>query len=384
MDLAISELFRIIGGKYDGFYSVEENDKSKPPQIAWPLGTKIDDVTVAEISGAKSEMNPYRADDLLSSCLTRLANCISLREKAHEIQARALVEGIELLHGEAVEDSQSIIDGILYPGPPIGNGGQDPGKILAEQREVLLQAKKATFKARKAISALTGSGANYAERFSFLKSMFKISFLEAVARGRRAAEAIERIYDIKLPESPSLDADLFLNSFALWVQQIADQLDFEKDRRYKTSLIIPISQEGDGDNVALLSKEEYKKQYDAKLLDFEITEAYFLERDIHKPILRNLGVRATLSNAAYSGRAFPAWITPPQPSLVNSDRTFYHTALVGGPELASERFVTDEVHNLDPIGKWQIRIINADVTGLQIVDADPPNFYLHMTVFGRR
>jgi hypothetical protein len=372
--LPIQTTFQDIGQRLTTIYGPGE-DPGQPPAIALPLGGRIDDATVNEINAAATSLDPYKIEELVGSCLSRIANCVSIRDRAYEIQLRALTEGIRLAYAAEEVEDEAAVEAAINPGPA--------GAPFANARRDLKALKLARIKAQKDISLMPGSGANYGERFAFLKSMFKESFLGAVARAKLINSSVNAVYGIAPPTFPLLTDSRYLDSLALWAQKISDLLDEERDGRVRRQLIIPLTPRDAasvGDSV--MDIITYQGGYAGAAINFKLTDEYFKDRGLKSPLMRSVAVRADVSDT-WAGAVFSTWITPPQPTLVADDRTIYHASVGGRLEDASRASI--EVHNLNPIGTWSLKITGKEIRGQAFSSAtDLTNFFIHLTVFARR
>ncbi len=379
-DERTTKLFVALGGVIPSAYAPHE-DHDEPPQITKGINTPINQAEADEIDFAVRDLDPYNVEDLLSSCMTRVANCISLREKAHELQDKFLCESLELINAPDLETLKVGIEELIWP-----SFDDAKAKTLHTDRTSLKDKTLALIKARTDLRNVPDSGSNYGERFDFLKKMFRKSLLQAIARAKVISRAMPRIYSVKLPELPALDAANYLNELALWLQSTADVLDLERDLRFPIKIVFALT--GDTDGVgedSFLTQAEYTNQFNDGTFRIELTEAFFAASGAHQPLLRDFCLRAVVKNGSSDelNHGFTTWITPPRPALLSESRTFYHAAMVGGLDVCGTQSAAARVYNLNPIGAWEIRFRNRSIRHASFNRDKLANFYVHMTVYGR-
>ena len=306
----------------------------------------FDRIDTDKIAVVEQGLEDRLIESVLDNCLTRLGACLDIREKAHALQ-------IAQIHNAA--KSKGIDMG----------GGPRHDKIYFDEI--------------KRFSALDGHGMRYDQRFVFLKEMFDQNFAEAYARAKIAAKGLKEFYDILGMELPLATEYGYLNSLTLWAQRASDALDKELNRRIIASVPMAmsatVSHKGNKTS-QIFSNSFFKERLKAGDIKFNFNGKYIESRSGQRPLLREVFFEVVLDG---DQRLWHANVHVKAPSGRSASAPVI--AANGGIEIAERYALKSEVHNIDPLGEWQLLFPNSPINGE--VGAAPGNIIIHLKLSAR-
>ena len=342
------------------------------PNLANSLDQElVGTIDAFEIDPIETALNPLRVEDLLSSCLARISSCMILREKAHEVQIRAFTDAIENTYQRILVENQVELDALAS-----GLNSQ----AATDHRLAIKRATTEPLDYKKSMAEEPGHGSNYTERYAFLKEMFDLNLLQAIARARQVQKGLDQVYQIPAPLPPVAETG-YLNALAKWAQKASDKLDVELDRRRWRKVSIAFSSPDDNPpSGQIFTRTNFNTRRDAGAFDFPLNAEFFTSRGITEPLLREVQLQI-VSNEPTEPRLWQCTIRPPANPLIAGEIAFPCIAANGDSSAAVQFAVSGDVHNFSPIGNWSIRVPVTPITGEATVIT---NVILSLTVSSRR
>lgn len=368
------------------------------PSLGAALDDGIDKILADFLAGGGSEVNRRFVEDLLNDCVERISNALVLREKANDVEVKAVHEAMSHSYQTKLLETTKKINDLL--GPTQAMSGMNAVGLKAEAGgfkfvgdeslwDDLKKLQDSIFKDQSeqlstglAKAVAPGNGANFVERFSMLKALFDLGMPELYGRCLACAFALKKIYGIDLPV-PKVTSTGYLNQLAIWGQKASDRLDVELGSRYTGEVMFAIA--GVNDNLRdgeLLSRTKYTQAVQTGTLNFSITEKHFERFKISSPLLRS--VRLHLRPKAEDGRIriWTGTVSPPDSELTPGDEIF--PCIVPSSYAQADGEAVFGVHNLNPVGDWVLRLAEQSVAG-DVLNADEvQNVFLRMRVSYRR
>lgn len=361
------------------------------PLLSRAVDEGIDTLLAQHIAKGAASVNKRFVEDLLTDCVARVANCQILREKAQEVEARAIESALNYSTHKALLDGTEKINNVLAPVQHMFGANATGAKtvdgvtaftgIEGLWAEVKEEEKKITAAQRTALESILskagtpGNGTNFIERFTFLKELFNLGMIELYGRSLACADAIQKIYGITVPV-PNVTPTGYLNQLAIWAQRSSDLLDRELSRRYTGSVIFSLAApDEDPKGTELLKQSVFKASVGTGTVNFAIKKENLEFFKISDILLRSvrLQVRSTTDDARI--RTWPGLLTTPDTDLTLGDENFPCTLSTAFSEGGGETVFG--VHNISPIGDWTLRLparsATADATGTEIA-----NVYIHL------
>ena len=345
-----------------------------------------------------AKVNGRRVEELLGDCINRISNCLILKEKAHEVEVRAISDALNHeLQGASLEFNRSVQE-IMKPiqhklaANAIAadtNGGRttySSDEAVWEQiraaQSAMDKAQKGVLDAQKLKASTPGNGSNYVERFALLKSLFDMGLEETYRRVVACSKALDLLYGIKVPV-PDVTDTSYLNELAQWGQKASDELDAELDGRYTAEIAIAVSALDEAPKpTEILPLTQFTNFLNAGAITFSLTAAHFERFPMAQDslLIRGLRVSARHKNeASLSARVWTGSIDLPDSDVTPGDELYPITITNQFQEVEMFR----DVHNLRPIGKWSITLPERATTGETTKD-DIKNLYLILRVSYRR
>lgn len=372
--------------------------KPKYPNMGVALDDGIDKLLAEFVAGGSSDVNKRFVEDLLSDCVARVSNALILREKANEVEVRAVQEAMNHSYQvKLIETTQEIGDLL---GPIQGQTGVNATGLTADGEGFKFVGNEAVWKnvkklqdgilasqtelldAALAKAMAPGNGANYVERFTMLKDLFDLGMPELYGRCLACAAALKKIYHIEVPV-PKVSTTGYLNRLAIWAQNASDRLDVELGKRYTGDVMFAIAAIDenlrDGE---LLPRSKYTLAVQTGMLNFSIAETQFERFKMAKPLLRSVHIHVRPKTEDGRTRIWAGTVSPPDSDLTLGDEDF--PCLVTSVYAQSEGETVYGVHNLNPIGDWTLRLASPGVTGDALNGDEVLNVFIRMRVSYQR
>jgi len=297
-------------------------------------------------AASEAKLNPLLVEDLLASCLSRISNCLELREKAHALQGEAIVYGSE---------KQALQDHL------------EDEKVRRSQLALIDR-----------FFTIPGHALNFVERFDFLNSMFELNFKEAYVRAKLVAKGLDEVYGINTNPLPAVSATGYLDELTIWAQKVSDELDAELDHRRLSDIIVPLKTSHNpvfpGDYAAALPLGDF---------NFKISDEYFANLLCHEPRIRSLALEmVTPADSTKRHWAAEIEIKYPADSPTRAVK-FPIVGTNGGPEESRLHAVTDAAYNLTPVAAWHINLPTHSTEGEALSATTITNLRLHLRVSAR-
>lgn len=366
------------------------------PSIAFALDDGIND-RLKDSLAEPSAINPHYVEDLLSDCVNRIANCLVLKEKANEVEVRAIndamnykVQTATLLMGDRILELLAPIQerlasnalGIKVNGANSEYvGDKDLWEKIRLEQKALSKTQNEVAEALKNKAITPGNGANYTERFRLLKELFELGIIETYRRCVVCARGLKGIYGLDHPV-PKVTATGYLNALAIWAQKASDALDLEIDGRLSAEVALAI---GGVDDVLkepeLLTRTAYAAAIAAGNIAFTIKSSLFDNLRMKSVILRSLRFQIRSKTDDAKTRVLSFQVKIPSSPLTVGDNIFSCTSSTQYQDSEGNETVYG-VHNHTPVGDWSIKLPERFLTGDAL--AELANVYLFLRVSYRK
>lgn len=329
----------------------------------------VDRVSKLDFGDKQANIRALEVENLLNIAASRINSCLTLRERAQEIQVRALCDAVEIHIQESATTLQTEIDNLTAPAAqPIAEN--DLKQKRAALNELML-LRPALLKAR---AQEPGHGSNYGERYEFLRKMFQSVFEDAYVRCKVIATALKSIYGIDHP-LPKLRATGFLDDLTFWVQTASDKLELVLEGRKRLKVAISLGSPDATATMHPLTSNDFAAQRAAGIFSFDL-KAVFDKYKIKEPRVRSIFIQLLPKDGTFLGRFYSAQLTAPGNALVMGDNTVPLTALAGDVSSCAA-FITSEFHNIDPTsGSWTLKMGSQPVFG----PVDPVDVVSHIVL----
>lgn len=208
------------------------------------------------LASGGSRVNKRFVESLLSDCVTRISNSLTLRERAYDIEVHAIGEAMNHKLQIELSTANQAITELLAPlqasmgGNAIGlkahddgftfTGDQDLWTKIQQYQKDIFEAQQANLLAISTKASTPGNGANYLERFAMVKNLFDLGMPELYGRCLACALALKKIYRIEV-SVPAVTPTGYLNDLAVWAQTASDKLDSELSERYTADVMLAVA-----------------------------------------------------------------------------------------------------------------------------------------------
>lgn len=368
------------------------------PSLGHALDEGVERMLAAHLAVGGSEVNKRFVEELLSDCIARISNALTLREKAFDVEVRAVQEAMQHAYQSRLAASNQSISDLLAPLQATagvnatGLKADGDGFAFVGHEEVwanvkivqdkLATAQKALIDASLAKAITPGNGANYVERFAMLKKLFDLGLPELYGRCLACAQALKKIYAIDIAV-PKVTPTGYLNQLAVWGQAASDRLDVELGQRYSGDIMFAVA--GIDDNLKdgeLLPRSKYLLAIPTGIVNFTVSAQHLERFKMTAPLLRSVHLHIRPKTEDGRSRIWSGTISPPDTDLTAGDEDF--------PCIVSSNYAQNEgetiygVHNLNPIGDWTLRLAERGVTGDLLNGEEILNVYVRMRVSYKR
>ena len=379
--LAIKETF-------EGYVALPEADF---PSIALALDDGIDD-SLRDSLAEPSPVNPRYVEDLLGDCVNRVANCLILKEKANEVEVRAVNDALNYkVQNASLSMAKTINDLVAPVQERLGMNAFGTKRTGDEERyfgdEKLWQkvrdaqalyskAQSEAIEVLRTKASTTGNGSNFVERFRLLKALFELGIVETYRRCVVCSKGLKAVYGIDVPV-PKVKASGFLNELAIWAQKASDALDVELDGRYFGELTLAIAAPDEAPrSLELMPRTAFNAALTAGVLTFGVKGLPFDEQKMKSVLLRSVRLQVRAKTDDAKTRVMSCSLRLP------GENTYPCTASTQYQDSEGSETVHG-VHNLSPVGDWAIKLPERFLTG-EAAAAEITNLYLFLRVSYRR
>lgn len=347
------------------------DDVTKPSPIGLPIDDNaIDEISSLDLAAYKATLNSLNVEELFNDAVSRINNCLTLRERAQDIQFRMLNEAMSIHGDQNIHSIHRQVEALAAIA-----SGADPKTVETINRTVA-EATKLIHDTRVARAKAVGHGANFLSRFASLKAMYSANFREAYARANLSSDALKAIYGIVSP-LPKITRNGFLDQLAEWAQVTSNLLDVELSQRRKIRVAIALNSQNETLGLQLFLRSQYFAALSAGVLSFDTTSV-LTQMGLKQPLLRSLSFQVVTAPAV-TGTFWNLVVTPPPHSLASGGISLRMVGVSGDAAQAGE-FATSEFHNIVPAGQWLINWDSRLVTGETEMVDNITNIILHMVV----
>lgn len=356
------------------------------------IGEPIDlgaSVLLGPLTQAWISYPPLEVEYLLRTVNDHIRSCLELRERAQELEARAITDvtdrslQLELLDiieqlAELGRQNEPLLLGnlkgaTLNDSAVQGTANDQYWQSLLDLQKRHIDSQKDGIRLRLEQMKEEGSGANYVARFKAIKARFDVEFKEAYKRALTVNVGLKAIYGLDCPV-PSLTDIAFLDALAAWAQETTYRLEQRLFVRRDTTIAFQLNTQGE-DLPAVFTDQEFGVGRNNFLFQVSFNESFFnrLGVSLKNPRLRGVAAAAyKADNSATEPQAWRvrldlpeqqipipgalAWSLQPVVLLPMVGYTSFESPLADVPPMR-------EVHNVNPLGTWEIRIEQHDHIG---------------------
>ena len=380
------EYITTLPDKFDNLRS-SDDEPGTPPIIATPIdkGAKA---LLERHSRSWLDYPALEVEYLVRTLNEHIRHCIEIREKAQDLEARAISETMEkelqialfqILAQQAdlaKANEPSLLGNLkgvrIENGQPVGEASDYWNKLTELQKTHLSQQEN---HARLRLEQMKepGSGANYVARFLALKEAFDIDLREAYLRAQAASFGLKEIYGIDAPLPPLVDVG-YLDQLANWARETTYKFEKKLFRVYETVVGFALrtgSAAAPLDLPRVLVDTEFEKARGAFMfrLPLKAMEDLFnrLELKMRNPRLRGIDVIAYASNegTTLTQRYWRVRVDLPKQTIrgdsghelpINPQVILPFVTYAAIRSSTSDYPTQRECHNVNPIGEWLILI----------------------------
>lgn len=320
---------------------------------------------------AGSGVNKQFVEDLLNDCMNRIANCLSLRDRAYDLETRAIDDAENYLLQKAnLEANKAISDALgsvqhNFAGNALTaevtgdtvkfSGDQATWEKIKSVQQRFANEQESALLARRDRSTMKGSASFYADRFKQIKRLYLNGITESYIRCIACGQALKTIYGITeaVPEVASVN---YLDDLAAWAQRASDKLDTELASRYLCEINFALWNGSDQpvkpEQREIGSKEEYEKWVNSGNYLFALTDAHF--RNMADVRLRSARLVVKVGADEAKIRTWAAVLKPPSSDLLTGEEAYPCNVMTTlSPGSGADVY---GVHNLRAVGPWQIEM----------------------------
>lgn len=392
-----SEAWKIELNNIGDIFPLKTDPDEPFPELAVALDDGVEDLLQNSLADDKRAVNPLYVEDLLRDCMSRITNCLTLREKAQDIEVRAISDALSYRMQVASMAFQATSDELLKSynrlmltnavGATVDNDKITPTgvpeeiwKKLTEAQELLMTSARTTLETRKNKALQPGNGSNYAERFQFIKNLFDLNIVEVYRRSLMCAKALKDIYGITA-HVPEPKENGFLDAMTIWAQRASDDLDLELDERQVGNAIFAVAAHDEVvSSLWLMPRSTYSAQLGGQALTFDLKSQHFEDLKMQDVRLRSVRLQGKPKADDLKPRLWRTVLTLPKAPVTDANDSFALAMPSTFQDLADGESVVRGVHNISPIGEWRMRFDKASVNGDDVNEANLFNVYLMLRV----
>ncbi|QTD35838.1 hypothetical protein [Pseudomonas fluorescens] len=372
------------------------------PMLSVAIDDEVDDILRESLTNP-SEVDAHYVEDLLTDCVNRISSCLTLREKAQDIEARAISDAINYKALKAANEVAKLTAIELAPlqekmiqnatsievsetsGKKTVNFSSDnkTWSNIENIQETFLQKQLEIAEIMKTKASTPGNGANHIERFLFIKRLFDISIEEAYKRSLVCAKSLKSLYGIQL-DVPKISKHGYLNELAIWAQTATTLLDSELDSRIYSKVAFAISARDENPKeTELIPKSKFTASIATRAIGFTLTSAHFEKFRMKSVLLRSIRIQVRAKDESRT-RVWSVTVKLPNDGLGKTDASYPCVAPSNyqGPD--ENLSIVHGIHNFSPVGDWQINLPERSITDDDTSPAEILNIYLFLDVSARR
>jgi hypothetical protein len=370
------------------------------PSLALAIDEGVKDKLLSSRGDHGPTPNPLYVENLLQDCINRISNCLTLREKAQDVEERAVSAALLYnLQKKTIETQTGIAQAFDAINSKMAQNATlatlDQGKVnfeapaqawettklLRTALEGALTSKNETVKLK---SSIKGNASNYVERFKFLKTLFDLNLVECYKRALVVEDALKKIYGITAT-LPDIVEFGYLNSLATWAQTTSDALDRELDNRHVGSIGLTLASNDETVNLIqqLLTRAAFTGMVPQQKFAFNLGSVPFDTAGMKDVLLRTVKVQIEGVDVLRT-RAWPVVIKTPARDASGRAEQFSVVASTSLTDSADSEGSVKGVHNIDPRGDWELKLAPHALTGENTEVSQVKNIYLLLNVSYRR
>lgn len=361
------------------------------PILSKALDDELDKALGDYIARGGARVNKRFVEDLLSDIVARIGNCLTLREKAQDVETKAIEAANSYsVQDTALEASIQIADqlapfraiignnatGVKTEGDTTKNVGEaDAWTKIATHEALVRTAQRTALDVMLAKASTPGNATNYIERFIFLKSLFDMGMKELYGRCVAAQQALKILYGIDV-ELPAVTKNGYLNMLTLWAQQCSDQLDRDLASRYQATVSFALCAADEAPRAhELLKNSEFKARLAGGVINFTLDPRNFAPYKVkdERLLLRSVRLQVRGPDDART-RFWSASLQAPATDLTDGEELFPCVLSTASSDGGNETIFG--VHNIAPLGDWALRLPESAITGDP--NSEIANIYLHL------
>jgi hypothetical protein len=350
-----------------------------------------------------SQIDSHYVEDLLADCINRISNCLVLREKAQDIEARAISDAVAYRTLKNATQTARATNTVASPlkksliqnaskitlennsGESTINFSSDNNSWdeLDKIQKNFLDEQDNIADVMKVKAATPGNGANYVERFSFIKKLFDIAMVESYKRALICQQALNDLYGINI-KVPEITNTGYLNQLAIWAQSATALLDTELDSRQYHRIAFAVSgRDENPKDLELISKSKFNAGLTLKRIDFTLTNSNFESLKLKSLLLRGVSLQIRAKDESRT-RLWSMKLKLPSDGLTKGDLNF-PLLVPSSYQGSSEMLGTARgVHNINPVGDWTLTLFDRGVSDDDTSPVEIINIYLILDVSARR
>lgn len=384
-----------------GFEGFLEVAKTHTPSFIGLRDHKIlEELAIPIDAGADKLLLPYVGDPLaytplqieyLTRTLTEhIRNCLELRRQGQELEISQFNQALGLLvsgeksrvaveHSKLSEASRPFVVSTMY-NPGIDkfdgsissrNDGPTYSSEVAKIERAYISINHNEKESISGFASLEGGAANYADRIRLIRELFEHELTEAYLRARSVFSGIRHCYpdiidDIKT--IPPLTPTGFLDALALWSKRAAYRLEKAILERRETTIALVLAKAGASGSPAIVPGIDFELSRKSGHYTFVVNEALIekVAPGLKAPLLRSveLAVWGSARDKLDSWEPMRANISLPPYQVLTPEGAVgfssHPTIHIPAVSMLNRRDYAiasqDQVHNVAPMGNWEIEI----------------------------
>nr|WP_314368788.1 hypothetical protein [uncultured Acinetobacter sp.] len=392
------------------------NILSVPISVADPIDKGARELLL-QFSNSWLEYPALEVEYLLRTLGEHITNCLTIKEKAQELEVRTISEtSSALLQKDIIDFAMKLVE----------SAATNQQKFMGNASEISIKENPdSTFKIQGTTSAndywvtykesamgqllsqakfidskidqmkQSGSGLNYPERFNALKNQFNIELKEAYLRAISACAGLQAVYGIDYP-LPEISDIGYLDALALWTRGATYKLEKELFNWNETTILLALNSGDQVDLPKIMTTAEFNAARANGTFIIKITPDMLnrLGVDIKNTRLRGVDLIAFVGDgSSLANNYWRARIDLPEQTVTTkSGAPWTKRPTVILPQVtypsvnkSLQNIYQREIYNSSPYGEWTIRIEPRDfVRGAQNADASFTNLILKLSMSSER
>lgn len=387
----LQSTFNSLAKQNDNAGSLAVAEGNAPLSISQPIDTGADKL-LRDYKNSWLTYPPLEVEYLMQTLNEHLNNCLDIRMKAQELEIKAFAETndqlLQLRLTEAMQKQLKLIEENepKLLGNTIGTKYHSNGAITGEQatywkdlvkeQEQQLDYKLEDINARLKRLSENGSGNNYVLRFEFLQKMFEIDLIEAYCRIRAASIGLRAIYNINVPV-PEITDTGYLDKLILWGRKATYEMEKKLFNYREVTVGFALNDSSTGapatvapvfDAPRIMTLDAFRLSRNGGSFTFNLPTNFFerLNLKLKNPCLRGLDVHVVANDAKQPLQFWRVYVKAPTKKITldTGIQPYSYEPVVYIPMATYIGHTSElntvpnqrEVHNVNPVGEWTIRI----------------------------